>query len=94
MTECNFRKIPTAKTEWEEMSDAPWYPVAENDIFPEEFRLFFTGRPAARKAFERRHSDLYDYKYWQDIQAALRQGRVEDTFPYRRKKRFGSVHVQ
>jgi len=88
ITECNFRKIPEPHNEEQEMADRPWYTVGENDIFPEEFRLFFTGKPCARKAFEELHSDLYDYKFWMGIQDALRAGHVEDTFPYRRKKRF------
>ncbi len=87
-TECNFRKIPEPRNEIEEMASKPWYAVGENDIFPEEFRLFFTGNPTARKAFEKQHSDLYDYRFWQSIQDTLREGHVQDTFPYRRKQRF------
>jgi len=88
LTDCHFRKIPLPRTEFDEMADRPWYTVADNDVFPEEFRLFFTGNPVARKAFEERHSDLYDYRYWIGIQDALRAGHVQDTFPYRRQKRF------
>ncbi len=88
LTECNFRKIPEPRNEMEEMADRPWYPVADNDIFPEEFRLFFTGNPAARKAFESLHSDLYDYRYWQRLQEDIRNGVIADTFPYRNSKRF------
>ncbi|MEC8427049.1 MAG: bifunctional isocitrate dehydrogenase kinase/phosphatase [Pseudomonadota bacterium] len=88
ITECNFRKIPEPRNEAEEMADRPWYTVGENDVFPEEFRLFFSGNPKARKAFEALHSDLYDYRYWQDIQTNLRQGKIRNTFAYRRKIRF------
>ncbi len=88
ITECNFRKIPEPRNETEEFADRPWYTVGENDIFPEEFRLFFTGNPTARKAFEELHRDLYDYRFWQKIKDALVVGHIEDTFPYRRRKRF------
>lgn len=88
ITECNFRKIPEPRNEMEEMSDRPWYTVGENDIFPEEFRLFFTGNPTARKAFESQHNDLYDYRYWQNIQNSLLNGHIENTYPYRRRLRF------
>lgn len=88
ITVCNFRKIPEPRNELEELADRPWYTVAENDIFPEEFRLFFSGNPTARKAFEQQHGDLYDYQFWQAIQDALNSGHVEDTFPYRRRQRF------
>lgn len=88
ITECNFRKIPEPRNDMEEMADRPWYSVGENDIFPEEFRLFFTGNPTARKAFESQHSDLYDYHYWQRIQNSLLGGHIENTYPYRRRLRF------
>ncbi|GAA5316887.1 MAG: bifunctional isocitrate dehydrogenase kinase/phosphatase [Candidatus Pelagadaptatus aseana] len=88
ITECNFRKIPEPRTEAEEMADRPWYTVAENDIFPEEFRLFFSGNPKAKKAFEEQHSDLYDYHYWQGIQDSIERGVIRNTFAYRKKIRF------
>ena len=88
LSECNFRKIPEPRTEEQEMSGTPWYSVAENDVFPEEFRLFFTGNAQARKVFERLHEDLYDYKFWQGMQRKIRDGEVESVYPYRRSKRF------
>ncbi|USD21009.1 bifunctional isocitrate dehydrogenase kinase/phosphatase [Microbulbifer variabilis] len=88
LTECNFRKIPEAQTPEQELADKPWYTVDEADVFPEEFRLFFSGNPTARSAFERLHSDLYDYRYWRRLQDRIRAGHVESAFPYRRKWRF------
>src|SRR5690606_28821050 len=43
LTDCNFRAIPPPRTDEEELSGRPWYTVAPNDIFPEEFSLFFSG---------------------------------------------------
>ncbi|MBB5212525.1 bifunctional isocitrate dehydrogenase kinase/phosphatase [Microbulbifer hydrolyticus] len=94
LTECNFRKIPEPRTAEQELADRPWYTVAEADVFPEEFRLFFSGNPVARKAFEDQHSDLYDYHYWQRLQERIRAGRVESTFPYRRKVRFHRLPIK
>lgn len=88
LTECNFRKIPAPTNAQEEFATRPWYTVKENDIFPEEFRLFFSGNPKAKKAFEELHGDLYDYRYWQNLQQAIRSGQVSDTFPYRKSRRF------
>lgn len=88
LTDCNFRKIPPPRNEFEEMSDQPWYTVAENDIFPEEFRLFFSGNQQAKKAFDGLHSDIYDVFFWQGLQNKIREGYVEDFFPYRRRRRF------
>lgn len=91
LTECNFRKIPEPQTEEQEMADMPWYSVAPNDVFPEEFRLFFSGNNQAREIFEELHSDLYDYRYWQNLQNNIQAGCVEDVYPYRRNKRFASA---
>lgn len=88
ITECVFRKIPEPRNEIDEMASRPWYTVGEFDIFPEEFRLFFSGNPAAKIAFEDKHKDLYEASYWQDIQAELLEGQINDTFPYRRHLRF------
>ncbi len=88
LTDCNFRKIPQARTEEEEMQSGTWYTVAPDDIFPEEFRLFFSGNTKARTMFEEMHSDLYQVEFWQDLQEKIRNGFVLDVFPYRRARRF------
>ena len=88
LTECNFRRIPPPRDEAEEMASQPWYSVGPNDIFPEEFRLFFSGNQRARKVFDEIHSDIYEASFWQGLQEQVRSGYVESFFPYRRKFRF------
>ena len=88
LTECNFRRIPQPRTEQEEMQSGTWYTVAPEDIFPEEFRLFFSGNVKARKMFEQIHSELYELEFWTNLQDKIRNGYVVDVFPYRRAKRF------
>ncbi|WP_241262683.1 bifunctional isocitrate dehydrogenase kinase/phosphatase [Parahaliea mediterranea] len=88
LTDCNFRRIPEPRTEAEEMASKPWYTVGPNDIFPEEFRLFFSGNQRARKVFDAMHSDIYEAEFWQGLQSRIRDGHIEDFFPYRRKLRF------
>ena len=88
LLDCNFRKIPEPRTEAEEMASKPWYTVGPNDIFPEEFRLFFSGNQRARKVFDEVHSDIYETTFWQGLQETIRSGHVEDFFPYRREMRF------
>lgn len=88
LLDCNFRRIPPPRDEYEEMSSQPWYSVGPHDIFPEEFRLFFSGNQRARKAFDNLHSDIYDIAFWHGLQARLREGHVEDFFPYPKKMRF------
>lgn len=88
LVDCHFRVIPAPRNEIEEMASQPWYSVGPNDIFPEEFRLFFSGNQRARKVFDQLHSDLYEADFWQTMQQRIREGHIEDFFPYRRKLRF------
>ena len=88
LLECNFRKIPPPRDDYEEMSSRPWYSVGPKDIFPEEFRLFFSGNARARAAFDAQHADLYDADFWVRLQDKLRDGFVEDFYPYPQRVRF------
>jgi isocitrate dehydrogenase kinase/phosphatase len=58
MTDCNFRKIPPAPDFETEMSGEVWYPVAKNDVFPEEFSTFLLWLANLRKVFHKHHADL------------------------------------
>ncbi len=88
LLECNFRTLPKAVTEEQEMASQPWYDVKPNDVFPEEFSLFFTGNKRARKAFSTLHGDLYRVEFWKDLQKEISRGKFQDVFPYRQKYRF------
>ena len=88
LTQCNFRKIPEPRTEQEEMASKPWYTVRPNDIFPEEFRLFFSGNQRARKIFDQIHSDIYEASFWIGLQDKINAGFIENFIPYRRKLQF------
>jgi isocitrate dehydrogenase kinase/phosphatase len=90
MTDCNFRKIPPAPDFETEMSGEVWYPVARGDIFPEEFATFLLASPQLRKVFHKHHKDLLEPKFWQDAQQKIRDGHVEDFFPYPQEIRFSS----
>lgn len=87
LTDCNFRVIPEPRTYEEEMSDQPWYSIGENDIFPEEFRRFLIGRSLVQQLFFKLHGDIFDVKFWRDMQEKQRRGEILDVFPYRRKRR-------
>jgi isocitrate dehydrogenase kinase/phosphatase len=91
LTDCHFRKIPKPRTEEEVMASKPWYTVGPNDIFPEEFSLFFSGNQRAREVFDTLHSDIYDASFWQGLQERVHEGHVEDFFPYRRELRFNRL---
>jgi isocitrate dehydrogenase kinase/phosphatase len=88
LTDVNFRRMPEPETPEQEMAPEPWYTVASLDVFPQEFRRFLFGKPQVKQMFLEMHGELFDPDYWQELQRAIRQGRVMDVFPYRRKKRF------
>lgn len=88
MTDCNFRQIPPAPDFETEMSGEVWYAVGKNDVFPEEFSTFLLASPTLRKVFHKHHADLLSAKFWQDAQQKIRQGHVEDFFPYPQELRF------
>ncbi|HCV40329.1 MAG TPA: bifunctional isocitrate dehydrogenase kinase/phosphatase, partial [Pseudomonas sp.] len=87
LTEVNFRHIPPPRYPEDEMSGEPWYSIGPHDVFPEEFPPFLFADIGQRRLFSRLHGELYDADYWKGLQAAIREGKVIDVFPYRRKGR-------
>lgn len=88
ITDCNFRRIPAPRNEEDEMSDEPWYPVAKNDVFPEQFGTFLLGNPKVRSYFLKHHADLFSPEYWQARKERILSGYMEDVFPYPQSCRF------
>lgn len=84
MTECNFRSIPKAQTPEQEMAAEPWFSVAPNDVFPEEFGHFLLARPSIRQAFMPHHQDLLTAEYWQQVKDNVAEAKIPDFHPYRR----------
>lgn len=88
ITECNFRKIPEPRNEEEEMAAEPWYAIAKNDVFPEQFGVFLLGNPSVRKYFLKHHADLLTQEYWQQRKQHILEGHFDDVFPYPQECRF------
>ncbi|MEO6033253.1 MAG: bifunctional isocitrate dehydrogenase kinase/phosphatase [Burkholderiaceae bacterium] len=88
LTDCNFRKVPQAHNEEEEMSAEVWYKVGPKDVFPETFAPFLLGNPVVREVFMRHHADLLDASFWQGHKEQILAGYVHDVFPYDAHKRF------
>jgi isocitrate dehydrogenase kinase/phosphatase len=88
LTDCNFRKIPPPRFPEDELASEPWYSVAANDIFPEEFASFLLGDQRIRKSFLKYHRDLLEVDFWVNKQEKIRSGELEDVFPYPQLIRF------
>jgi isocitrate dehydrogenase kinase/phosphatase len=88
ITDCNFRRIPSAPAGYDEMDNEVWYPVAANDIFPEEFATFLLTDPAVRAVFLAHHADLLDAQWWQATQRRLASGALPEVLSYPDHVRF------
>ena len=88
MTDCNFRRIPKARHDDDEMSGEVWYSVDRLDVFPEQFGPFLLGDPRIRAAMLRHHADLFTYEYWQGRKERIQAGVMEDVFAYPQEMRF------
>jgi isocitrate dehydrogenase kinase/phosphatase len=92
MTDMNFRRIPPPRTPEDEWAAEPWYSVAPNDVFPEEFAAFLLIDPDLRRAFMSHHADLLDAEYWKGVQRDISAGVQRDVFPYAQSKRFCFIY--
>jgi isocitrate dehydrogenase kinase/phosphatase len=88
INECRFREIPEAMTPEQEMASEPWYSIAENDVFPEEFMTFLMNNPTWRKLFREEHGGLAEASTWRDLQEIAARGKSLDVYPYRRSISF------
>jgi len=88
VADCNFRSIPAPRNEEDEMAAEPWYHVAKNDVFPEQFAPFLLGNIKVREYFMKYHADLLTPAYWQACKQRIIDGHVEDVFPYPQEIRF------
>ena len=91
LTDMNFREIPEAQTPEQEMAAEPWYSVAPEDVFPEEFRRFLFGKRRIKQMFTDMHGNLFEAGFWRELQDNIQDGEITDVFPYRRKKRFSAL---
>ncbi len=88
LTDMNFRKKPKAETFEQIYAAEPWYDIAPNDVFPEDFGRFMIGRADVKEHFLRFHKNLFDAAYWRNIQHRIRAGELIHAFPYPEDIRF------
>jgi len=84
---CNFRVMPQSRSYDDELSVEPWFGIGENDIFPEELRKFLGLQGVLREVFLEHHGDLFDVRFWHQIQSRISGGETIDIFPYEQSKR-------
>ena len=83
VTECNFRKLPRARTIEEEMQSEAWFFVDEDDVFPEQFISFLGLEPQQLEVFLENHSELLTPEFWREMKRRHTAGEVLEILPYR-----------
>ncbi|TMO04393.1 bifunctional isocitrate dehydrogenase kinase/phosphatase [Pseudoalteromonas sp. S558] len=88
LTECNFREVPQTQNSLEELSTSSYFDIDENDIFPSQFKVFFSANDSAFKYFNSHHNNLFSAGFWQSCQQQIHQGYLPDVYPYKQSWRF------
>ncbi|MBH0018208.1 bifunctional isocitrate dehydrogenase kinase/phosphatase [Pseudoalteromonas sp. NGC95] len=88
LTDCNFREVPQAQNALEELSSNSYFDIAENDIFPSQFKVFFSANEIAFNYFNNEHSNLFLATFWQGCQQQVHNGYLPDVYPYKQSWRF------
>ena len=86
VTDCNFRRIPEARDDIDEMRAAAWFYVGPHDVFPEQFIQFLSFQEDARSAFLEYHSDLLTAQFWANLKIRHESGEVLEVLPYTAKQ--------
>jgi isocitrate dehydrogenase kinase/phosphatase len=82
VTDCNFRDLPQATNQEDEMRGEAWFYVGENDVFPESFIQFLGFNDAQRAALLRLHGEILAAAFWRGVQQRLVEGEIVEVLPY------------
>ena len=82
VTDCNFRRIPEARDDIDEMRAGPWFYVGPHDVFPEQFIQFLSFRENIREIFLEHHADLLTAEFWANLKIRHASGEVLEVLPY------------
>jgi isocitrate dehydrogenase kinase/phosphatase len=82
VSDCRFRPLPEPRNDEEEMHHGAWYHVADNDVFPEQFPRFLGMTEAQRARLLAVHGEIFQVRWWQQLQERGRAGAYEDVAPY------------
>ena len=88
LVDCRFRTIPPPPPGFDDMSGDVWYPVGQQDVFPEEFETFLLTDARVRAAFLAFHADLITARWWQEAQGIVRRGDLAEVLSYPPAVRF------
>ena len=87
LEECTFRPMPIPPDPESELAAEPWFSVGPGDVFPSEFANFLGVVGDARHAFEESHADLFDFRWWREVQQRVAAGELIEIYPYEGRAR-------
>jgi isocitrate dehydrogenase kinase/phosphatase len=79
VTDCRFRELPDSD---ETTPGLDTFYVGPHDVFPEQFPRFLGVDAALRDALIRTHGEIFDVRWWLDLQRRLCSGEALDVPPY------------
>jgi len=80
--------VPQTQNAFEELSSYSYFDIAETDIFPSQFKAFFSANEIAFNYFNNEHSNLFLAMFWQGYQQQVHNGYLPDVYPYKQSWRF------
>jgi len=86
VTDCNFRHIPEARDDIDEMRPGAWFYVGPHDVFPEQFIQFLSFEENIKQAFLEHHADLLTAEFWTNVKIRHEAGEVQEVLPYTAKQ--------
>ena len=87
LTEVNFRSLPNDRPDQLQAAQESWLSVGDQDVFPEQFKVFLFPQGENQQQFWTRHSNIAQPAYWISVQERIRDQEVVDFYPYRQVKR-------
>ena len=82
LLDVNFRSFPKTDNYEDAMFAEGIVCAAPGDVFPEQMATFVTPQPQIRQLLFSKHAELLDAAYWRQKQQNIRNGIIEDIFPY------------
>jgi len=79
VTDCHFRELPADD---DTTPGLDTFYVGPHDVFPEQFPRFLGVEAELREALIREHGEIFDVRWWLDLQRRLRAGETLDVPPY------------
>ena len=79
VTDCRFRELPDCD---ETTPGLDTYYVGPHDVFPEQFPSFLGIERDLRDALVRAHGEIFNVRWWTELQQRLRAGEAPDVPPY------------